>query len=210
MVFLYILVFALYVQNRKSFCHCRTQLRRCKSFKPCWSLAYVLSKMCFHYKHSKDMIRIVDVGFLWPQHFNKIVRETTCDGCIACVTFFLHETGLLLVSLFYGKCYVTMFIRELLHSPIAIGENFFLKKMRRNCLESFFFIENVGLYFSFPSFLESIVFFLSVSFRYIFFFWVVNELTDFIGFAIYFFFIVMKRHNRFFLNWWLLFYPSGT
>jgi len=36
MVFLYILVFALYVQNRKSFCHCRTQLRRCKSFKPCW------------------------------------------------------------------------------------------------------------------------------------------------------------------------------
>ncbi len=41
MVFLYILVFALYVQNRKSFCHCRTQLRRCKSFKPCWSLADV-------------------------------------------------------------------------------------------------------------------------------------------------------------------------
>ncbi len=39
MVFLYILVFALYVQNRKSFCHCRTQLRRCKSFKPCWLLA---------------------------------------------------------------------------------------------------------------------------------------------------------------------------
>lgn len=41
MVFLYILVFALYVQNRKSFCHCRTQLRRCKSFKPCWFVAYV-------------------------------------------------------------------------------------------------------------------------------------------------------------------------
>jgi hypothetical protein len=28
-------------QNRKSFCHCRTQLRRCKSFKPCWFVAYV-------------------------------------------------------------------------------------------------------------------------------------------------------------------------
>jgi hypothetical protein len=41
MVFLYILVFALYVQNRKSFCHCRTQLRRCKSFKPYWFVAYV-------------------------------------------------------------------------------------------------------------------------------------------------------------------------
>ena len=65
--------------------------------------------------------------------------DTTCDGCIACVTFFLHETCLLLVSLFYGKYYVTMFIRELLRSPIAIGENFFLKEMRRNCLESFFF-----------------------------------------------------------------------
>ena len=76
--------------------------------------------------------------FLWLQHFNKIVGKTTCDGCIACVTFFLHETSLLLVSLFYGKCYVTMFIRELSRSPIAIWENFFLK-MRRNCLESFFF-----------------------------------------------------------------------
>ena len=89
----------------------------------------------------------------------------------------------------------------MLRSPTAIGENFFLNKMRRNCLESCFFIENVGFCFSFPSFVESI-FFLSVSFRYIlYFFWVVNDLTDFVGFAIYFFFIVMKRHNRFFLNW---------
>ena len=85
----------------------------------------------------------------------------------------------------------------MLRSPTAIGENFFLNKMRRNCLESCFFIENVGFCFSFPSFVESI--FLSVSFRYIlYFFWVVNDLTDFVGFAIYFFFIVMKRHNRFF------------
>ncbi len=38
-----------------------------------------------------------------------------------------------------------------------------------------------------------------VSFRYIlYFFLVVNDLTNFVGFAIYFFFIVMKRHNRFF------------
>ena len=74
---------------------------------------------------------------------------------------------------------------------------FLLKKMRRNCLESFFFIENVGFCFLFPSFLNR--FFLSVSFRYIlYFFWFVNDLTDFVGFAIYFFFIVMKRHNRFF------------
>jgi len=82
------------------------------------------------------MIRIVDVGFF----------DTTCDGCIACVTFSLCETCLLLVSLFYGKCYVTMLLENLLRSPTAIGENFFLNKMRRNCLESCFFIENVGFF----------------------------------------------------------------
>ena len=99
----------------------------------------MLRKMCFHYKHPEDMIRIVGVGFLRPQHFNKIVRETTCDGCIACVTFFLHETSLLLVSLFYGKYYVTRFIRELLRSPIAIGENFFLKENEKKLSRIIFF-----------------------------------------------------------------------
>ncbi len=101
----------------------------------------------FIYKHSEDMIRIVDVGFfLWLQHFNKIVGETTCDGCIACVTFFLHETNVNLVSLFYGKCYVTMFIREFVAFSYRYWGKFPLK-MRRNCLESFFFIKNVGFYF---------------------------------------------------------------
>ena len=83
---------------------------------------------------------------------------TTCDGCIACVTFFLHETCLLLVSLFYGKCYVTMFIREYVAFSYRYWGKFLLKKMRRNCLESCFFIENVGFCFSFPSFVESIFF----------------------------------------------------
>ena len=130
----------------------------------------------------------------------KLLGKQLVTVALLVLHFSLHETILPLVSLFYGKCYVTMFIRESLRSPIAIGENFFLKKMRRNCLESFFFIENVGFCFSFPSFLNR--FFLSVSFRYIlYFFLVVNDLTDFVGFAIYFFFIVMKRHNRFFLNW---------
>ena len=69
--------------------------------------------------------------------------------------------------------------------------------MRRNCLESCFFIENVGFCFSFPSFLESIFFERFFPLHFIFFL-VVNDLTDFVGFAIYFFFIVMKRHNRFF------------
>ena len=89
----------------------------------------------------------------------------------------------------------------MLRSPTAIGENFFLNKMRRNCLESCFFIENVGFCFSFPSFLESIFFFERFFPLHFIFFLVVNDLTDFVGFAIYFFFIVMKRHNRFFLNW---------
>ena len=40
--FLYILVFCFYMfKTVKVSCHCRTQLRRCKSFKPCWFLAYV-------------------------------------------------------------------------------------------------------------------------------------------------------------------------
>ena len=85
----------------------------------------------------------------------------------------------------------------MLRSPTAIGENFFLNKMRRNCLESCFFIENVGFSFSFPFVFESIFFERFFPLHFIFFL-VVNDLTDFVGFAIYFFFIVMKRHNRFF------------
>ena len=73
----------------------------------------------------------------------------------------------------------------------------FLLKMRRNCLESFFFIENVGFCFLFPSFLNRFFFERFLPLHFIFFL-VVNDLTDFVGFAIYFFFIVMKRHNRFF------------
>ena len=105
--FLYILVFAFYM-----FKTVKVSVTAERNWGDVNLLSRVgfwlmLRKMCSFYKHPKDMIRIVDVGFLWPQHFNKIVRETTCDGCIACVTFFLHETSLLLVSLFYGKCYVT-------------------------------------------------------------------------------------------------------
>jgi hypothetical protein len=107
-----------------------------------------------NFKHFEDMIRIVDVGFFVTQ---------LVTVALLVFTFSLHETSLLLVSLFYGKCYVTMFIRELLRSPIAIGENFFLKKMRRNCLESFFFHRKRRFLFFF-SFVSRIdCFFLSVS-----------------------------------------------
>ena len=115
------------------------------------------------------MIRIVWCRTLWPQRLNKIVRETTCDGCIACVTFFLHETSLLLVSLFYGKYYVTMFIREY----VAFSYRYwgkFLPKWEEIVSNHVFSSKNVGFCFSFPSFLESIFFwaFLSATF-YIFF-----------------------------------------
>jgi len=130
----------------------------------------MLRKMCCYYKHSEDMIRIVDVGFLWPQHFNKIVRETTCDGCIACVTFFLHETSLLLVSLFYGKYYVTMFIREY----VAFSYRYwgkFLPKQNEKKLSRIMFFHRKRRFLFFFSFVSRIDFFwafLSATF-YIFF-----------------------------------------
>ena len=66
-------------------------------------------------------------------------------------------------------------------------------------LSQIMFFHRKRRFLFFFSFVFRIDFFLSVSFRYIlYFFLVVNDLTDFIGFAIYFFFIVMKRHNRFF------------
>lgn len=105
----------------------------------------------------------------------RIFFDTTCDGCIACVTFFLHETCLLLVSLFYGKYYVTMFIREY----VAFSYRYwgkFLFKMRRNCLKSCFFIENVGFVFLFLRFSNR--FFLSVSFRYILYFFLGRQWLD--------------------------------
>ncbi len=91
LVFLYILVFALYVQNRKKFCHCKKWLRRCNLFKPVGH--WLMCRKCvvfdrdvkcclilqfpelfyftdviyfFLYKHFEDMIRMVNVGFfLW-------------------------------------------------------------------------------------------------------------------------------------------------
>ena len=134
---------------------------------------------------------------------------TTCDGCIACVTFFLHETCLLLVSLFYGKYYVTMFIREY----VAFSYRYwgkFLPKQNEKKLSRIMFFHRKRRFLFFFSFVSRIDFFLSVSFRYIlYFFWFVNDLTDFVGFAIYFFFIVMKRHNRFFWIGDFCFIPAG-
>ena len=128
---------------------------------------------------------------------------TTCDGCIACVTFFLHETCLLLVSLFYGKCYVTMFIREYVAFSYRYWGKFLPKQNEKKLSRIMFFHRKRRVFFLFFfSFVSRIDFFFERFFPLHFiFFWVVNDLTDFVGFAIYFFFIVMKRHNRFFLSW---------
>ena len=109
---------------------------------------------------------------------------------------------LLLVSLFYGKCYVTMFIREYVAFSYRYWGKFLLKKNEKKLSRIIFFHRKRRfLFFFYLRFFESIVFFERFFPLHFIFFLCVNDLTDFIGFAIYFFFIVMKRHNRFFLNW---------
>ena len=89
-------------------------------------------------------------------------------------------------------------IRELLRSPIAIGENFFLKENEKKLSQIMFFHRKRRFFcFSFPSFWNRFFFERFFPLHFIFFL-VVNDLTDFVCFAIYFFFVVMKRHNRFF------------
>jgi hypothetical protein len=137
------------------------------------------------------------------------VLDTTCDGCIACVTFFLHETCLLLVSLFYGKCYVTIFIREYVAFSYRYWGKFLPKQNEKKLSRIMFFHRKRRFLFFFPSFLESIFFwaFLSATF-YIFFgssmTWRILLVLRFT-----FFFIVMKRHNRFFWIGDFCFIPAG-
>jgi hypothetical protein len=97
--------------------------------------------------------------------------DTTCDGCIACVTFFLHETCLLLVSLFYGKCYVTIFIREY----VAFSYRYwgkFLPKQNEKKLSRIMFFHRKRRFLFFFSFVSRIDFFFERFFplHFIFFF----------------------------------------
>ncbi len=62
---------------------------------------------------------------------NAIVLVTTCNGCIVYVTylcyiFFTWDKVAFMSRLFYGKCYVTVVIRELSCSPIAYLGKFLL------------------------------------------------------------------------------------
>ena len=124
--------------------------------------------------------------------------------------FSLHETVLLLVSLFYGKYYVTRFIREYVAFSYRYWGKFLPKQNEKKLSQIMFFHRKRRFLFFFFSFVfESIFFWAFLSATFYIFFWVVNDLTDFVGFAIYFFFIVMKRHNRFFLIGDFCFIPAG-
>ena len=96
---------------------------------------------------------------------------------IACVTFLLHETCLLLVSLFYGKCYVTIFIREY----VAFSYRYwgkFLPKQNEKKLSRIMFFHRKRRFCFFFSFVFRIDFFLSVSFRFILYFFLGRQWLD--------------------------------
>ena len=211
MVFLYILVFAFYVQNRKSYCHCRTQLRRCKSFKPCWFLAYVkknVSLLQASRRHDQDSwcrIFICDYNTS-----TKLLGKQLVMVALLVLHFSLHETILLLVSLFYGKCYVTMFIREYVAFSYRYWGKFLLKENEKKLSRIMFFHRKRRIFlFSFSFVFELIFFwaFLSATF-YIFF--GRQGLDGFCWFCDLLFFHSYEKTQPFFMNWWLLFYPSGT
>jgi len=160
MVFLYILVFAFYVFKT---------VKVSVTAERNWGDVNLLSRIgCLAYVE-KNVFLLQASQRHDQDSWCRIFVTQLVTVALLVLHFSLHETCLLLVSLFYGKCYVTMIIREY----VAFSYRYwgkFLPKMRRNCLESCFFIENVGFCFSFPSFLESIFFwaFLSATF-YIFF-----------------------------------------
>ncbi len=133
---------------------------------------------------------------------NAIIIVTTCNGCIVCVAYFmshflLHETKLLLcLGLFYGKCYVTIVIREFSRFSNRYLGKFLLEEIVSN---HFYSSKNIGFYFCLLSlhFLNRL-FFWGDLFLFILYFFCCQNDRFFWSFAIYFFFVVMKRHNRFF------------
>ena len=100
MVFLYILVFAFCMfKTVKVSVTAECNWGDVNLFKPCW-FWLMLRKMCFLCcKHPEDMIRIVDVGFLWPQHFNKIVRKNNLWR-LHCLCYIFLTWDMFALSLF--------------------------------------------------------------------------------------------------------------
>ncbi len=108
--------------------------------------------------------------------------------------FFTWDEVAFMSHLFYGKCYVTIVIRELSHFS-----NRYLGKFLRGEIISNHFYSSKTLVFIFvccPFVFESIFFLRRfISLHFIFF---CCQNDRFFGFCALLFFIVMKRHNRFF------------
>ncbi len=152
------------------------------------------------------MIRMVDVGFLCLKQVMQLflLQRITVALCMSriYVTFSLHETRLLLcLGLFYGKCYVTIVIRELSHFSYRYLGKFLWEEIVSN---HFYSSKTFGFYFCVLSLRFRIDCFLGeIYFSSFYFFLLLSKWQVFCSFAIYFFFVVMKRHNRFFEKWWL-------
>jgi len=161
MVFLYILVLAFYV-----FKTVKVSVTAERNWGDVNLLIRVgmwlmLRKMCSYYKHSKDMIRIVDVGFFWHNLWR---LHCLCD-------IFLTWDMFAFSLLFYGKYYVTMFIREYVAFSYCYWGKF-LPKQNEKKLSRIIFFHRKRRFLFFFSFVSRIDFFfwafLSATF-YIFF-----------------------------------------
>ena len=108
--------------------------------------------------------------------------------------------------LFYGKYYVTMFIREYVAFSYRYWGKFLLKNEKKLSRIIFFHRKRRFLFCFLRS---SNRFFLSVSFRFILYFFGRQWLDGFYWFCDLLFFIVMKRHNRFFWIGDFCFIPAG-
>ncbi len=145
-----------------------------------------------------------------------MLRTTNCwrkqlvTVALLCVTFFFAWDKFTLVSLFYSKCYVTMFCNRIVAFSYRYWGKFPLKNEKK--LSRIIFFSSKTLVFIFVFFLHfsNRLFFWGVSFRYIlYFFWFVNKFDRFCWFCDLLFFIVMKNHNRVFWIGDFCFIPAG-
>ena len=136
------------------------QLRRCKSFKPCWFVAYVKKNVLLlqaFQRHDQDS---------WCRIF--LTQLVTVALLVWHFSYMGHVC--FLVSLFYGKCYVTMFIREYVAFSYRYWGKFLPKQNEKKLSRIMFFHRKRRFLFFFPSFLESIFFERFFPLHFIFFF----------------------------------------
>ncbi len=134
----------------------------------------------------------------WCQIFvlktsNAIIVVTTCNGCIVYVAYlhflYMRQSCFVCLGLFYGKCYVTIVIRELSHFSNRYLGKFLWEEIVSNYFYSsktlvFIFVFGLSLRFRIDCFFEEIYF----SSFYIFFFFRVTgflKFCDLLFFHIY-------------------------